>query len=62
MIVNVAGLSNAFKMDFEEVLVKADVMYQVIHRACTSLVRAACSASLVTYYEFVGDRCLERLR
>lgn len=36
-IVRVAGLGRAFKMDFEEVLVKAEVMYQVIQRACSKL-------------------------
>jgi hypothetical protein len=33
MIVRVAGLSKAFNIDFEEVLVKAEVMYHVMHSA-----------------------------
>ena len=34
MMVNVAGLSRALRMDFEDVLVKADVMYHEIHSTC----------------------------
>jgi hypothetical protein len=35
-MVSVAGLLKAFKMDFEEVLVKADDMYHMIHRVCNT--------------------------
>ena len=33
MRVSVAGLLKAFKMDLEEVLVRAEDMYHIIHRA-----------------------------
>jgi hypothetical protein len=36
-IVRVAGLGKAFKIDLEEVLVSADVMYQTIHSAFHTL-------------------------
>ena len=58
MIVSVAGLSNAFSMDFEDVLVRADVIYHVIHSPYT--VRKTTPATRITYNEFVGDRRFER--
>lgn len=32
MMVNVIGLGKALRMDFEEVLVRAEVRYQITHR------------------------------
>jgi hypothetical protein len=32
MIVKVAGLSKAFRIDFDEVLVRAEVIYQTMHK------------------------------
>jgi hypothetical protein len=39
MIVRVAGFGKAFKIDLEEVLVKAEVRYQTIQSACSPLVQ-----------------------
>jgi hypothetical protein len=33
-IVRVAGFGKAFKMDFDDVFVRAEVMYQAMHSAC----------------------------
>jgi hypothetical protein len=35
MIVNVIGIGRAFKMDFEDVFVRAEVKYQITHRVWT---------------------------
>lgn len=53
-IVRVAGLGNAFKIDLEEVLVNAEVMYQVIHRPCpmSALLRNSLD---ITHDQFVRD-------
>lgn len=34
-MVNVIGMGRAFKIDLEEVFVRADVRYQTTHRALT---------------------------
>lgn len=37
-MVNVTGCGKAFSIDFDEVFVRAEVMYQTMHRACVILV------------------------